>query len=89
MTKEQAEEYIPLLKAYAEGKPIQYLAAGGWMDWEYPSFHDSPDNYRIKPESVTYVMSVWVTDDGSLISENDMSKYAPNWRKATAVVTID
>lgn len=85
MTKEQAKEYIPILQAYAEGKTIQYLAASGWIDWEYPGFHDSPENYRIKPDPIT--MSVWISDGAKLITESDMSKYAPDWRKAIAVVT--
>ena len=90
MTKEQAKEYIQLLQAYAEGKTIQYLVANGhWIDWECPSFAEGPESYRIKPEIGPITMAVWVSNNGGLITEMDMSKHAPNWRKATAVVTLD
>ena len=52
MTREQAKELLPFIKAFSEGKIIQYLnLEKEWVDREYPSFDDEPSHYRIKPES--------------------------------------
>lgn len=87
MTKEQAKEYIPLLRAYAEGKTIQYYDEGKWEDRASLKFSEPQGRYRIKPEQIT--MAVWFCPGSDLITEMDMSKHAPDWRKATAVVTFD
>ena len=50
MTREQARNLLQIIKAYAEGKDIQYQTLDGdWLDNEDMDF--SPQwNYRIKPE---------------------------------------
>ena len=52
MTKENAGEFLPLLKAYSEGKTIQYEINrnGVFIDADTLTFNDLPSRYRIKPE---------------------------------------
>lgn len=53
MTREEAKEWLPIIQAWAEGKPIQYQTdSGSWSDIIkdlYTGNH--PSKYRIKPES--------------------------------------
>ena len=51
MTREEAKQLIPIIQAYAEGKTIQFQNGGKWYDVYETDFHQSPDIYRIKPES--------------------------------------
>ena len=51
MTREEAKEYLPIMKAFAEGKIIElYDMLLGWTELKNPTFDSSPANYRIKPE---------------------------------------
>lgn len=52
MTPEQAKELLPIIKAFAYGKTIQYRRHAGseWADMDAPAFNQKPENYRIKPE---------------------------------------
>ena len=49
MTREQAKEMLPIIKAFAEGKTIQLFTNGIWEDAKNPTF-ESGAMYRIKPE---------------------------------------
>ena len=53
MTPEIAKELLPIIKAFSEGKQIQYFntSYNEWKDLEYARFDDDPSYYRIKPES--------------------------------------
>ena len=51
MTREEAKELLSIIQAYAEGKTIQFLDGGKWADVYETDFYQSPDKYRIKPES--------------------------------------
>ena len=51
MTREKAKELLPIIKAFAEGKTIQYLIKDEWFDVSTPNFNLSANDYRIKPES--------------------------------------
>jgi len=52
MTRDEAKELLPVLKAYSEGKTIQQITEHGYADIEDECFFlMHPDNYRIKPES--------------------------------------
>lgn len=46
MTREEAKELLPIIKAFAEGKTIQFRG----RDVEESSFDGSLNDYRIKPE---------------------------------------
>lgn len=52
MNRQQAKELLPIIKAYAEGRTIQYYYEGeGWIDVtpnEVADFSDNPSKYRIK-----------------------------------------
>ena len=50
MKRTNAKELLPIIKAYAEGKTIQFFNGGAWIDSEYPNFNSEPYLYRIKPE---------------------------------------
>ena len=49
MTRETAEELLPIIKAYIEGKEIQHFWENKWEDIKSPQFVDHPSSYRIKP----------------------------------------
>ena len=49
MTREEAKELLPIIKAFAEGKTIQLFTNGIWEGAENPSF-EKLSRYRIKPE---------------------------------------
>ena len=38
------------MQAYAEGRTIQFLDGGKWLDLCESDFYESPERYRIKPE---------------------------------------
>ena len=49
MTREKAKELLPIIKAFSEGKDIEYLNL--WGQWELltePYFDNEPSKYRIK-----------------------------------------
>ena len=54
MTREEAKELLPIIKAFAEGKEIQYRTCPDkWVDIEENervNFTSPPSDYRIKPE---------------------------------------
>lgn len=51
MIREQAAEFLPIIKAFAEGKTIQVLTYDNkWEDIDEPLFNVPPSNYRIKSE---------------------------------------
>ena len=51
MTREEAKELWPIIKAFGEGKTIQFQKdANVWEDMIDPMFSMSPSDYRIKPE---------------------------------------
>ena len=54
MTREEAKELLPVIKAFADGKEIQYRNSfNEWIDIkknEGLSFIKTPLDYRIKPE---------------------------------------
>lgn len=54
MNREQAKKLLPFVQAYAEGKQLQCMAPGGWIDYNDPAFLFPPESYRIKPEPVVF-----------------------------------
>lgn len=55
MTKDNAAQYLPLVKALSEGKAIQILnICDVWEDILCPTFDCKPENYRIKPQITTF-----------------------------------
>lgn len=53
MTREEAKELLPIIKAYSEGKEIEYFISTK-REWDLitdPIFGDEPSKYRIKTET--------------------------------------
>ena len=51
ITREDAKKLLPIIKAYVEGKEIQFFnCTEEWVDRETLSFDNEPHRYRIKPE---------------------------------------
>ena len=51
LTREEAKKLLPLIKAFAEDKTIQYETHGGWIDLDTLNPHvGTLSKYRIKPE---------------------------------------
>lgn len=53
MTREEAKEMLPIIKAFCEGKQIQFLF-DEWKDVDeigIREFLENPELYRIKPET--------------------------------------
>lgn len=53
MTRKEAKEWLPIIQAWAEGKPIQYQISpkSWWTDINKDLYTSNPpSNYRIKPE---------------------------------------
>lgn len=52
MTREEANKFLPIIQAYAQGKTVQYSEDyDPWEDLVSPCFNGSPDHYRIKSET--------------------------------------
>ena len=53
MTREESAQLWPIIKAYSEGKNIEFKNCEGvWLDIECPDFSSGIDDYRIKKEPV-------------------------------------
>ena len=52
MNRQEAKEWLPIIQAWAEGKPIQYqTGSGSWSNIIKDIYTDNhPSYYRIKPE---------------------------------------
>ena len=50
ITRENAKELLPIIKAYGEGKKIEYFNGIKWEDREELRFSSDPSYYRIKIE---------------------------------------
>ena len=48
--RENVKELLPIIKAYGEGKKIEYFNGIKWEDREELRFSADPDQYRIKSE---------------------------------------
>lgn len=71
MNREQAKALLPIIKAFSEGKTIQWRYIKGntslWWDDNNPTFEVDTFDYRIKPEF----------KDGGIL-------YATDWISGTA-----
>lgn len=51
MTREEARQLLPIIKAFSEGRVIQMKTVDkGWQDIHFASFDSATKDYRIKPE---------------------------------------
>jgi hypothetical protein len=58
MTREQAKELVPIIKAFGDGKQVEFKSFDGWKVLnDYPSFMSEPEYYRIKLEPKKRLMT--------------------------------
>ena len=50
MTRKEAKEFLPIIKAFADGKTIQICYKNEWITLSEFNFDKNPKIYRIKPE---------------------------------------
>ena len=50
MNRKEAAELLPIIKAFSEGKEIQYKSNGSWYSAEDIVFFGKTQRFRIKPE---------------------------------------
>ena len=51
MNRQQAKELLPIIQAFAKGRPIEYQDSyEKWIESDIMAFDLSPENYRIKRE---------------------------------------
>ncbi len=48
------DKYVELRKALAEGKTMQNIGSGQWLDLDFPMFSEDITRYRIKPNEPIY-----------------------------------
>lgn len=72
MTPERAKQLLPIITAFAEGKPIQYRPRPHYTDWGDCSQRglnfEAPGDYRIKPDVLKvepYRRYLWRISDGT------------------------
>ena len=84
MTPEQAEKFLPLIQAVADGKTLQSIHGDGWKDIESPITYQSAERYRIKPEPLEF--DVWISAEKDhegfpfVCTCSNMDDF-PEWRK--------
>ena len=49
-TREETKKLLPIIRAFAEGKTIQYKFSEGWRDLDELTALSDMSKYRIKPE---------------------------------------
>ena len=76
MNKDNAKDFLPMVKALADGKIIQYYNYNnnniGWWDMDINRticFVGNPANFRVKPEPEYPVTSLMYKELGSLYDE--------------------
>ena len=73
MTRERAKELLPIIKAYSEGKEIQWnrKTTDSWEMCHDGLTWSDVHNYRIKPETkvVPYTYEEALTHIGKLVSD--------------------
>lgn len=50
MNRKEAKQMLPIIKAFAEGKTIEFYVDGIWQELNEPSFDLDANLYRIKSE---------------------------------------
>lgn len=84
MNKDNARDYLPLVQALADGKPLQVKTVNGWDDIQSGvSFCYAPEKYRIKPEPKEVWFNQYEHDvtRGPYVSKEEAENYAGNFAK--------
>ena len=59
MTKETAKQFIDVLQAFVDGRPVEVKTQFGWEEIKNPNFGSSPENYRVKPEPREWFINIY------------------------------
>ena len=77
MTRDQAQQLLPIIEAFARGEPLQASLSGGpWMNCGEPDFDIPACQWRIKPVAVERWIHFYA--DGSErweIDDRDVPEY--------------
>lgn len=90
MNKENAAQYLLLIKALAEGKTLQIKPYGNWVDAPNELKLDaSADYYRIKPErkTITGFVNVY-SQDNYTVGLNQTKEQANNIAFANRIACV-
>lgn len=90
MNKENAAQFLPLIKALAEGKTLQIYWLGEWSDLKEPDFTRPANFYRVKPEPREFL--VWIHNDGRIREGNGTRSLPhphPDWTKIRVREILD
>lgn len=74
MNREQAEKFVPIFQAFAEGKTIQWfdVFCEKWIDLASPNFFGRPSDYRIKPEPMVVYVNVYSDGSGTHLAYDSL-----------------
>ncbi len=88
MTKETAYQFVPLVKALADGKTIQFNNNGEWKDMAGDSiaFGNYREHYRIKPEPREW--QLYLSNNGTVIHNALIGGIYPSFEAVDEVVTV-
>jgi len=63
-------KHAPIIKAWADGEPIQVLVSGEWTDVTTPQPTWTNNYYRIKPNTIKYRLYFNTNKEISIINAN-------------------
>jgi hypothetical protein len=74
MNKQTAQQYLPLIQAFAEGRTLQYKDSlnNKWLDATDLSFALAPERYRIKPEPIKQEFYYIIHKDDNTITSKQI-----------------
>jgi hypothetical protein len=87
MNKERAAAMLPIITAFAEGKPVQFrtTAKQAWQDATALGFVYEPSNYRIKPDPPRSLFRIEDQDglryDGGQYTKDVADKLVVAWNE--------
>lgn len=89
MNAQNAHEYLPLVRALANGETLEYYHKyNGWAVSSEIPFDMKPESYRIKPKPRSFKM--WVHKNGVDIKHEipDWMNKNNSWKRITVVEVI-
>lgn len=88
MTRENAQKLAPIIKAFGDGKKIQFLQDGIWVDLSNPEFGANAGLYRVRPEPLTVTVWALADDNEICVTSCDMSGHC-GYKKGTATIVFE
>lgn len=91
MKPEEIKSMMPVIQAFAEGKPIEHKGIYGWKASTDLSFCDGPENYRIKSEPKK-IWAVVCNETGGIFHSNSDENivreyYSEYWQDSSDIYT--